>query len=304
MNVLVVGAGAVGQVLGAHLQRGGASVSFLVKEKHAAEARRGFTLRPLHAKGTFQLTPAEVLTSISEATTRAWDLILLCTSSTALRSGTWLEELARAQGSFVAIQPGLEDPAYVAARVGAARVVWGMFPLIAFADGDAISYYLPPLGKLPFSGARAQTIVDALNAGKLPAHVHRDVPSAIAFNGPLVEVLVIALECAGWSLAAIGPELRGALAGMREWLAVAARHRGRRAPLMLQWIRPWMLRVVLPLVKLAPFSVESYLRAHFTKVGDQTVAGLETAIRRAHEYQLPSQMLLQLKGRLEQRRAA
>lgn len=36
MKVLVVGAGSVGQVLGAHLQAGGAQVEFLVKPAYAA----------------------------------------------------------------------------------------------------------------------------------------------------------------------------------------------------------------------------------------------------------------------------
>src|SRR5207248_2294018 len=199
MNVLIVGAGAVGQVLGAHFQKGGARVSVLVKEKHAAEARAGFTLRALHKKGATLAFSPEVVTAHAGG---RWDLIVLCMSSTALKSGAWLDELARAEGTFVAIQPGLEDPAYVAARVGAERLVWGMFPLIAFAAEGATSWYLPPLGKLPFSGARAKQVVDLLNAGGLPSRVHRDVPSAIAFSGPLLEMLIVSLEIAGWKLRA------------------------------------------------------------------------------------------------------
>jgi 2-dehydropantoate 2-reductase len=303
MQTLIVGAGAVGQVLGAHLARGGASVSLLVKEKYAAEAKQGFTLQPLHGKKTpLRFTPDEVLTSPAAAAGRRWDLIVLCVSSTALKNGEWLKELAAAPGLFVAIQPGLEDPAYAAARVGAERLVWGMFPLVSFPDGKVMSYYLPPLGKLPFSGPRAREMVDALNAGGLPSRVDADVPSAIAFSGPLLEMLIIALECAGWRFSDIGPHLGGALAGMRETLAVAARHTGKKAPFMLRMIRPWMIRLALPLLKLAPFSFENYLRAHFTKVGDQTEAELDTWIRRAGEYQLPSSALSGLRGRLSDTR--
>src|SRR5690348_844697 len=75
MNVLVVGLGAVGQVVAAHLQRGGARVSFYVKEKHAAAARRGFTLRALHKKQEISLRPDEVITSIAEAAQKKWDFI-------------------------------------------------------------------------------------------------------------------------------------------------------------------------------------------------------------------------------------
>jgi len=148
MNVLVVGAGAVGQVLAAHLKRGGARISLLVKDKHAEEARRGFNLRALHNRTSDTFLPDQVLTSTSEAVAQKWDLILLCMSSTALKRGTWLEELAKADGTFVCIQPGLEDPEFVTARVGRERLVWGMFPLIAFAEGDHMAFWLPPLGKL------------------------------------------------------------------------------------------------------------------------------------------------------------
>ena len=48
MNVLIVGAGAVGQVYGRHFQRGGADVAYLVKPEHLDETRRGFTLYPLN----------------------------------------------------------------------------------------------------------------------------------------------------------------------------------------------------------------------------------------------------------------
>ncbi len=46
-RVLVVGAGAVGQVYGLYLRRGGARVSFLVKPAHAAWCQRGFALHRL-----------------------------------------------------------------------------------------------------------------------------------------------------------------------------------------------------------------------------------------------------------------
>ena len=46
MNVLIVGAGAVGLVYGKHLQAGGATVSFLIKPKHRAQAEAGYALNP------------------------------------------------------------------------------------------------------------------------------------------------------------------------------------------------------------------------------------------------------------------
>ena len=51
MRVLIVGAGAVGQVYGHHLQRGGAEVTFLVKPRYETDARAGFTLWRLRRLG-------------------------------------------------------------------------------------------------------------------------------------------------------------------------------------------------------------------------------------------------------------
>jgi 2-dehydropantoate 2-reductase len=154
---------------------------------------------------------------------------------------------------------------------------------------------------LTFSGARARDVVELLNRGGLPARVHPDVPSAHAFAGPLLEMLIVSLEIAGWKLASV--RLRDAVAGFGEALAVVARHRGTKAPLMMRLLRPWMLRLALPFVKWAPFDVEGYLKRHFTKVGDQTVAGLDTLIGHAHGYQLPSVALEGLRRGLLQARA-
>lgn len=50
MNVLLIGAGAVGQAYGYHFQRGGAAVTFFVRARYADEARRGFGLYPLNRR--------------------------------------------------------------------------------------------------------------------------------------------------------------------------------------------------------------------------------------------------------------
>jgi 2-dehydropantoate 2-reductase len=297
MKILVVGLGAVGQVVAAHLQRGGAQVSFYVKEKHASEARRGFTLHSLNKKPDYQLKPAEVITSIAEAVQTKWDFIVVCTSSTALKSTPWLDDLAKAEGTFVCMQPGLEDPEYVRQRVGE-RVAWFMFPLVAYAEGEGTAFYRPPLMKLPFSGARAKEVVAILNKGGLPSRVSSDVPSEIAFNGPLLEMIVITLELAGWRFAKI--DFKRAIAGLRESLAIVSRQRNQSAPFALKLLMPWMLKLARPFLKLAPFDVEHYMQTHFTKVGDQTVAGLDHLIAQG----LPAPTLSRMRDDLQKLRAA
>lgn len=133
MKILVVGAGSVGQVYARHFQRGGAEVAFLVKEKHAAEARRGFTMYPLRESGRapVRFEGFDVLTALDGS---KWDAIVLCVSSPAIR-GKWLDELAAGSGdaTIVMLQPGLTDHAYVAERVGAGRLVSGLIGFMAYA---------------------------------------------------------------------------------------------------------------------------------------------------------------------------
>jgi hypothetical protein len=59
----------------------------------------------------------------------------------------------------------------------------------------------------------------------------------------------------------------------REALAVTAATTGWRSPLGARLLlRPWLLRIALSLVRVViPLPLEVYLRAHCTKVHDQTV---------------------------------
>src|SRR5262245_49596595 len=119
MRALIVGAGAVGQVYGHHLARGGAEVAFLVKPKYAGEARAGFTLYPLNARGRKRTEPVRwrdyrVLTDHDEVAREPCDQVYLTVSSTAVR-GDWLPDLARKIGdaTVIALQPGLDDREHV-----------------------------------------------------------------------------------------------------------------------------------------------------------------------------------------------
>ena len=86
MNILIVCAGAVGQVYGHHLSRGGAHVRYFVRERHAAATRAGFVFHPLNRPARERpvrapLAAADVLTSIDEVKAIAWDQVYLCMSS-------------------------------------------------------------------------------------------------------------------------------------------------------------------------------------------------------------------------------
>lgn len=315
MKVLLVGAGAVGQVYGHFLAQGGAEVAFMVRPKYAAAARDGFVLYP--RKRGKPATPVrfegfDVLTEIAEVAARDWDAVILCVSSTALRSGTWVADLMPAIGdaTVVTLQPGLDDYAFLTERVPAERVVSGLIALASWTaplDGEpagasGTAYWVPPMAKFPFSGERAASIVAAFRAGGMPARRHRDVQTAAAFAVPLLQAQICALECAGWSFANVRadkPLRRAAFDVMREASAVAAIERGAKPPLPQRLLRPTLISWILRLAaRLAPMDIERFFQFHYTKVKDQSRDLLDTWIERADAGGLESSALRDMRERL------
>jgi len=299
MRVLVVGAGAVGQVYGRHLQLGGAEVTCFVRDKYRAAAERGFDLYVLRrgrAPSPVRFEGFEVVSRIDEVAARQFDQVYLTVSSAGL-TGPWLAELIAATGdaTIVALQPGDDDRTVLrAAGVPDARLVSGMLTLVSYAaplPGETrfprpgMAYWFPPLAPSPMSGPRAGAAVAALRAGHLPAKRHRDVPRAAAFPSAILMPLLVALERAGWSLAALarGDALALGVRGAREALTITAASTGRRISLGARLMaRPRVLRLALALARrFMPFPLEVYLHEHFTKVRAQTSLFMTTYLAKA-----------------------
>jgi 2-dehydropantoate 2-reductase len=319
-KVLIVGAGAVGQVFGRHLQLGGARVTFFVKEKHAASARRGFELyplgsgspsRPIHFAGEGVVTTPEAISYTP------YDEIYLAVASHALR-GPWLAEFARAVGeaTIVSLQPSPDDrDVILAAGFSPERLVAGLISFISYAaplrgetrfPTPGMAYWFPPFGKSLFSGPveRTRAAVERLNRGGLPSKWAPDVPHAVAFPTAILMSYLIALESAGWSFDRFlnGEALSLGARAVRESIEIIGRTQGALPfPLRLagnpRFIRlaMWVARRVLPL------PVEPYLEAHFTKVGEQTRLGLASMIAQGHRAGLGVATLERLQSSLPAR---
>jgi 2-dehydropantoate 2-reductase len=309
-RVLLIGAGAVGQVFGKYLQAAGCEVSFLVKEKYAEEARRGYTLLEL---GMFGRAPRPsvfsgfgVLVSVEEVAARTWDQVWLCVSSTALREGDWVAGLAKATGeaTWVMLQPAPDDRDWLLRWIPAERLVSGMIPFISFhaplkpgeALGPGTAFWFPPLTPGPFSGPpeRLAHVVRGLRAGGYPARRHRDAARAAAIPSAVLVAFVDALEAAGWSFERF--LTRESLArfrdAAREAVRIGAWRVGMSASAVLPLLRPALFRLLLPLAsRAAPFDLEAYLRIHFTKVGAQTRLMLRTYVELGKKAGLPVQNL-------------
>ncbi len=289
LSVLVVGAGAVGQVYARHLQLGGAGITFLVRDRYRESTAAGFVLYPLNRRtkaAPVRFDGFAVVTSPAELA-KPVDLVLLTVSSPALR-GPWLGELAAAtrDATWVVLQPGLTDRGLIeAAGVAPDRIVTGLISLISYHaplagetrfPGPGMAYWFPPGSPSLFSGppGRVDPLVAALRAGGQPAKRHADAARFAMFPSAVMMAYLVALESSHWSLRALvrGPQARLAARAAREALAIVGRAHGFRVPLTSRLVaRRSIMRIGLWFSRrLAPLPLETYLEAHFTKVGDQT----------------------------------
>lgn len=317
MEVLLVGAGAVGQVYGRHLALGGARVSFLVKERHAAAARRGYTMYPLrrrHRRDPVRFEPDGVLVGAAEAQGRRWDQIWLCTSTPALE-GPWLNDLLGGipDASVVTLQPGLHVRERLAELVGAERVVSGAIGLVSYqaplpgeeVTEPGVAYLFPFGGASRFSGARerVEPVVRTLKAGGCPARIDADAQRFLSFSSAILMPHIVALEGEGWSLRALRRSdlLCVGSRASRQALAIVAAELGARPPWYHVLVRPVPMRIGLTVAPHAvPFDLEAYLQYHFTKVGDQTRGLVAGYVDAAERHGLPADALAALRDRVLQ----
>lgn len=324
MKALLVGAGAVGQVYGRHLARGGAAVTFYVKPKYADAARSGFVLYPLNDKraqdNPTHFTDLEVVTDMAAVGEASWDLVLLCVSSTALRKGTWVDELAAAIGDahVVSFAPGLVDHAFLCERFDPERIINGAIALSSYAaplpneevPEPGTAYWVPPLTKLPFSGPPEVTksLVATLRRGGMPAKVTKDARVTTAFGGAILNTQMIALECAGWSFDRLDQDRelsKLGFASAKEALAIASKQMARKPPLAMRMLRRWQLRLFTRLARrMAPMDLETFFRVHYTKVGDQGRFIFDSYISLGQEHGIPTPALGALRERLREVQAA
>ncbi|MCK6506850.1 2-dehydropantoate 2-reductase [Myxococcota bacterium] len=318
MHALLVGAGAVGQVYGRHLQRGGAQVSFLVKPRHAAEARAGFTMADLNAGGRLERFEGyRVWVSPDELRGQRFDQVWLCVSSPALR-GDWLGPTLAAAGQatggvdVVSFQPGLRDPQLLGAHVAPDRLVKGLIafsswhaPLPGAPAGPAhTAYWSPPLSPSLFEGPGADQIAGTLRRGGLPARVGPALATTARGSAFLLPT-VAATECAGWSFASLrrGPWAGMAARASRQAMAISCAHLGLGVGPMGLLAHPLGVAAFTTAASLvAPFDFERFFQVHFEKVGEQTMTALDGWIAEGRARELPTGELEALRQALRERR--
>lgn len=310
-RILIVGAGAVGQVYGYHLTQAGCDVSFLVKPKYAAEAREGFHLHHHKLSGTehVKFKPAHVYTSVLDAR-GIWHQVWLCVPSPALRE-PWLDELAGWIGgdaTLITLQPGLDELEHVWARFPKERVVEGLIGMISYQAplpgqhlAPGVAFFYPPLAPSQFGGPRERAIgvVELLQKGGCPAAHAEDAHDQALVGTSLLTPMVAALEVADWSFdKLIGSQMLDiALEAATEAADIVQAKSGAQSWPLAKLRNRHAFKFGLPIArKILPFPIETYLRYHFTKVRSQTQGNMAQFVSYGQRLGKPTTAIQRLIG--------
>ncbi|MFO0554127.1 MAG: 2-dehydropantoate 2-reductase N-terminal domain-containing protein [Polyangiaceae bacterium] len=327
MKIVIVGAGAVGQVYGHHLAKGGAEVSVFVKPKHQREAERGFVLTRIPWMGprvTEKFVPARVLTSSAElAAMPRVDQVWLCVPTPALDDALLHDVcvVGAPRASAVVLSPGYFVRKKVEDALGAARCVFGIIGMSSYhapLEGSTdpreletpagLAYFLVPTMLSGVSERRALDAVSTLRAGGCPTKLVSDAASEQVMSSSTLMPIVASLEVAGWSMSTFrgDAELAALTANsMRESAAIASALVGRAVPWTTSLLGALTLRAAgFFAPRVSPFDIEAFLRVHFTKVGEQTRMLLGATLVEGRRLRLSTAALTELVERLDEARGA
>lgn len=314
MEILIVGAGAVGQVYGRHLAAAGHNITFFVKPAHAPALADGM---PLHRLGWLRHQSEtwrgyRLISDLPEVARQDWDQVWLCMSADALKAPLTRAVLGAAgRATVVCLQPGPGSAELVQERLSMpGQLVRGLITFISYQSplpgrpGPAgIAYFLSPLAPGLFAGEpeRVAGVVAALRAGGMAARVTPDIDLAAGGAEAFLNPMVAALECNGWRLgdfAASEAFVLGRQAAL-EALAIEGVTRGLRLlPFRLLLSGPGSRLLLLLAPRVLPLALEPYLAYHFGKVGRQTREMLEAWSELGERKGLPVAGLRQLRSRL------
>jgi hypothetical protein len=306
MRVLIVGGGSVGATFGYALTRAGVEVDYLVKREHADECMRGFRVFRVDRKGEQDRFRARlVLTEWDDvAAAGPHDFVLVTVPGDALR-GAWFDEMVDAvdQARIILLQRGVGDDAWAEERAPRARIDRGLIGFWAYEapleGGSTVrlgtAFWTPPFSKTLFesSDPRAlEPLAAALTEGGLPSAEKRGIePQAVA--GELVcEALVLALEPVDYDLDRLARRRElatRAVLATRESAEVLTALLDVAPPALVKRMTPRALILGLKAARMiTPFPLESYLRAHFTKVRPQMEHNRAMLLEEARRLSIPT----------------
>lgn len=295
-EILIVGAGAVGVVYGAALHSIDENVTFWVREKYLEETKQGI---PLH-KICLTSSPKKIEVS-KQAVSKTEDLTLppdeiwLCVSKTAVKSQS-ITDLVNAfpDAHLVSFQPGLTDLARLQKRFPKHKIDGGVIGFVAYQPHaketrEGISVWFPPGAPSQFYTEDAANFAARLSSGGCPSKVNKDSPDIVPQMTIVLNAFVLHLELVDWKFSRFKEVLKPFNAFIDENLTIVNTHNKTKTMKGLFLLKSsFTFQSLLKTISLAaPFDLEAYLKFHFLKVRDQSVAMLHENCKLADEMKLP-----------------
>ena len=285
MKILIVGAGAIGQVYALHAHRGGAQVAFWTRPAYHKDIDVPLLFFSAQEEAPIAtLSGHRVLSDLNDLEDE-WDELWICISSTALKKGDWLNNVLQRipTARILSLTPGFVDKQWLTARFPHRCFAFGLITCVAWqhplsiekndeAATIGIGYWFPPLVSSPFEGLSKQAHA-ILQRGGMKTVERRNLSFQSAMGSAALLTAVANLESHGWSISALSrySSVQELCAGIREAQVVVATYHNESIGLyrFLGWTWVWWLLLrVAPLC--TPFPLERFLTYHFVKVADQT----------------------------------
>ncbi len=206
-NVLIMGAGAIGRVIGTHLRLSGCDVTFWVRPSHLESLQQqGITLYNLSSETELHLSAPQLITE--PASGASYDALFIC-----VRSDQLDDALAQIKQHFahaeemkvVVMQPGRDDALKAFRALPETIVVPAAPSFAAYFNGERIDYWaakqLPTLIGPPFNETLQvrDELVRLLQQGGIPAKGVSDLEAETRFPTAALSTLISAFALAGYS---------------------------------------------------------------------------------------------------------
>jgi 2-dehydropantoate 2-reductase len=323
MQILIIGAGAVGSVYGYFASLADHDVSYLIKPKYRASLEGGMTL--YHWKGrraeTVTFRDYQLFDSVESLRAKTFDAVLVTLPSDKLKEGDWFARLLPniGEAKIWSLQPNSTDIEWISSQLGSSaegRLVWGRIPIISYLaplpgenfEKSGYAFYIPPGGKALWSSGKpelAREAAEIFSAGGLPSKASaEDFRRQGILSENLLRMIVAGLEKSEWSFDRLmnGENLYLVREGLREATAIHAKRYGVADPGKKTSGRIssslFGLRTALKVARLViPFDLEAFFRVHFTKVERQMHEALDEMVAYGKRNGFSTTNLILLRGR-------
>lgn len=300
MRILMVGCGAVGQVLALHVVGAGHELAFYARPRSAAGLRRalgedGLVLAQVsHFRkhpSVRRLRDYRVVEDLGGSQAFDPDQIWFTTPSPVYHSEWFRSFVSRVRADRVVcfapegrrpdmMPVGLPEDHFVFA--GVTFVAWQGDLGVGAGPSDGVSFWLPPGVPIPLMGTATACaeVAEVLETAGLRAAGQR--PGYQPVQGAVTAVMttfVAGLELSSWSLRAFrtSPWRRRAARAAQEAVLTQLPNAGaltkRLLGIPLSSLGFGLATFLVPII--LPIDAEAYLRFHFLKTRDQTLALLE-----------------------------